>query len=53
MQLELFPILSEPRKSPPIWESLNEQQQATVIELLARVMRKTIHPNPRRDNNER
>ena len=52
MQSELFPTLSEPPKSPPIWESLNEEQQATVIKLLARLMRKAIHPDPRRENDE-
>ena len=53
MQLELFPALVRlPRNLPP-WESLRKQQQSSVIKLLARLMSKTIHPHPRRDNDER
>lgn len=52
MQLELFRTPSQPQRRPPVWERLNQEQRATVVTILARLMRKAIHPQPRRENDE-
>jgi len=53
MQLELFYTPSEPPKKPQIWESLSQERRETVVVVLARLMKKTIQGEPRRNKNER
>lgn len=52
MQLELFPTLSEPSRKLPVWEDLNQEQQAEIIEIIARLMGKAIARHTGRDNDE-
>ena len=52
MQLELFCTLPQAPTSPPVWESLTEEQQAVVVAMLARLMSKAIQNQPRRETDE-
>lgn len=53
MQLELFPTDSEPSRSLPDWEHLNQRQKTSIIATLAGLMSKALARHPRRDNDER
>jgi hypothetical protein len=49
MQLELLQSPERPR----VWERLSAEHRAMLIRALARLLRKAVHAEPRRDTNER
>jgi hypothetical protein len=53
MQLELLPLPPSPPEKPPLWERLSPEHQERLIAALARLMRKTVREESRRDGDER
>jgi hypothetical protein len=53
MQLELLPTTAQVPARPQTWEYLNPEQRAALIAALARLMRKAVLPEPRRNPDER
>ncbi|MCX6070773.1 MAG: hypothetical protein NTU91_07930 [Chloroflexi bacterium] len=53
MQLELLPLLPQAPEKPRLWERLSPEHRAMLIAVLARLMRKAVHGEPRRDTDER
>jgi hypothetical protein len=51
MQLELLPLF--PPEKPPLWERLSPEQRERLIAALARLMRKAVREESRRDADER
>ena len=52
MQLELFHRNPKSPNTLQIWKSLSKEERATVIVVLARLMKKTIQAEQRRNNDE-
>ena len=53
MQLELLPLPSPPPEKPPLWERLSPEHRARLIATLARLMKKAVREETRRDTDER
>ena len=53
MQLELFPRQSEHKQENPVWEQLSQEQRSALVASLVKLMKKTLLPAPREDNDER
>ena len=53
MQLEIWPPTPQSPQSLQVWERLSPQQRAKLIATLARLMRKAVRTEPRRDTDER
>ena len=53
MQLELFPRQSEHKQENPVWEQLNQEQHSALIASLVKLMKKTLLPATREENDER
>jgi hypothetical protein len=53
MQLELLPLPPSPPEKPPLWERLSPEHQERLIAALARLMRKAVCGESRRDADER
>lgn len=43
-QLDLWPDPYKAPQAPDIWESLDQQEQARLIAVLARLISKAVHP---------
>jgi hypothetical protein len=52
MQLELFHKIPKSPSAQKIWESLSKEERAAVVTVFARLMKKTIQAEQRRNNNE-
>jgi len=53
MQLELFPRQSEHKQKNPVWEQLSQEQHSALIASLVKLMKKTLLPATREENDER
>jgi hypothetical protein len=53
MQLDLLPSTPRVPARPRAWEYMSPEQRARLIAALARLMRKAVLPEPRRDVDER
>jgi hypothetical protein len=53
MQLELLPLPPPPPEKPPLWERLSLEHRERLIAALARLMRKAVRGESRRDADER
>ena len=53
MQLELLPLPPPLPEKPPLWERLSPEHRARLIATLARLMKKAVREQPRRDADER
>jgi hypothetical protein len=53
MQLELFHQQPEPQQDYPVWEQLSQEQRSALIAILLKLMKKTLLPAPKEDNDER
>jgi hypothetical protein len=53
MQLELFPRQPEQKEEYSVWEQLSQEQRSALIASLAKLMKKTLLPAPKEDNDER
>ena len=52
-QLALWPEAERPPQELDIWENLDPEKKATVIAILARLIRKAARPKTQEDNYER
>jgi len=52
-QLTLWPEAERPPQPQDIWEDLDPERKATIIAILARLIRKTAHPKTQEDKHER
>jgi hypothetical protein len=46
-------FLDGPAPDPPVWEHLNDEQRTTVIDTMARVIRKAVVPTTTTDPQEK
>lgn len=53
MQLEFFPRQPEQKREDPVWEQLSQEQRSALIASLVKLMKKTLLPAPKEDNDER
>jgi hypothetical protein len=53
MQLELLPLPPPLPRKPSLWERLSPEHRTRLIAVIARLMRKAVHGEPRRDTDER
>jgi hypothetical protein len=53
MQLELLPLPPPLPEKPPLWKRLSPEDRERLIATLARLMKKAVRGEPRRNTDER